>query len=277
MKNNLNRRKFLKTSALAGAAGLTAPMWLSRARAADSPEELTSVLTATNATGNSASADLWHRDTPEMVAAALKDIPAAGPGPFQESWDSIQQNYKDPDWFRDGKFGIMMHWGIYSVPAHGSEWYVRYMYGGNGRHAVAHRALRAADEVRLQGFSADVHRREVGSRRLGGAVQKGRRQICPRPRRASRRLFQLGQRINPYNAKNYGPHRDLDGDLIKAVRKVGLKTGISDHSSFHFQFIPRPARQRAANTTRSGRLLWRRRPQQRRPRQIHARLGRQTD
>jgi alpha-L-fucosidase len=44
--------------------------------------------------------------------------------------------------------------------------------------------------------------------------------------------------INPYNAVNYGPHRDLDGDLITAVRKVGLKTGISDHSSFHFVFIP---------------------------------------
>ena len=24
-----------------------------------------------------------------------------------------------------------MHWGLYAVPAHGSEWYVRYMYGGN--------------------------------------------------------------------------------------------------------------------------------------------------
>jgi len=44
--------------------------------------------------------------------------------------------------------------------------------------------------------------------------------------------------INPYNAKNYGPHRDIDGDLIKALEKAGLKTGISDHSFFHFQFIP---------------------------------------
>ena len=66
-----------------------------------------------------------------MVAAALKDIPEPPPGPFKESWESIQQNYKDPEWFRDGKFGIYMHWGIYSVPAHASEWYVRYMYGGN--------------------------------------------------------------------------------------------------------------------------------------------------
>src|ERR1035438_9516295 len=120
MKTPFSRRKFLKTSTLAGAAGLTAPMWLSRARAADSPEELTSVLTATNVPV--ASPDVWRRDTPELVAAALKDITDAGPGPFQENWDSIGQNYKDPDWFRDGKFGIYMHWGIYSVPAHGSEW-----------------------------------------------------------------------------------------------------------------------------------------------------------
>ena len=47
-------------------------------------------------------------------------------------------------------------------------------------------------------------------------------------------------KVNPFNAKNYGPKRDLDGDLIAAVRKVGLKTGISDHSFFHFQFIPTP-------------------------------------
>jgi hypothetical protein len=100
MKTPYTRRKFLKASAFAAAAGVSTPLWLSRARAADSPEELTSVLTTTNVPA--ASPDVWRRDTPELVAAALKDIPAAGPGPFQESWDSIGQNYKDPDWFRDG-------------------------------------------------------------------------------------------------------------------------------------------------------------------------------
>src|ERR1700677_279042 len=86
--------------------------------------------TAPNGAQGGANARL-PRDTPEMVAAALKDIPAPPPGPYQESWDSIQQNYKDPEWFRDAKFGIYMHLGIFSVPAHASEWYVRYMYGGN--------------------------------------------------------------------------------------------------------------------------------------------------
>jgi len=33
-----------------------------------------------------------------------------------------------PDWYRDGKFGIFIHWGLYSVPAFGNEWYPRNMY-----------------------------------------------------------------------------------------------------------------------------------------------------
>jgi len=239
MNTEFSRRKFLKTSALAGAAGLTVPWWLSRARATDSPEELTSALTTTNAPA--ASPDLWHRDTPELVAAALKDIPAAGPGPFLESWDSIQQNYKDPDWFRDGKFGIYMHWGIYSVPAHQSEWYVRYMYGGN------------------QGIM-DWH-----TEHFGPPTKFGYKDFLPQftaarwdpdawadlfKQAGAKYVFAPGEhhdgfsnwdsKVNPFNAKNYGPHRDLDGDLIAAVRKTGLKTGLSDHSFFHFQFIPTP-------------------------------------
>jgi hypothetical protein len=34
-----------------------------------------------------------------------------------------------PGWFRDAKFGIFMHWGLYAVPAHASEWYEKHLYG----------------------------------------------------------------------------------------------------------------------------------------------------
>ena len=33
-----------------------------------------------------------------------------------------------PDWFRRAKFGIFIHWGLYSVPAFSNEWYSRKMY-----------------------------------------------------------------------------------------------------------------------------------------------------
>jgi alpha-L-fucosidase len=156
----------------------------------------------------------------------------------------------------------MMHWGIYSVPAHASEWYVRYMYGGNKGVMDWHTEhFGPPTKFGYKDFLPMFTAAKWDPDAWAALFKKGRRQIRPRPRRASRRLFQLGQRVNPYNAKNYGPHRDLDGDLIKAVRKVGLKTGISDHSFFHFVFIPRPARQRFVEyDPEVGRLLQRRGP-----------------
>src|SRR3954467_1703120 len=71
-------------------------------------------------------------ETPEIVAAAAGAPPAIPAGPDKPDWESIRQNYKAPEWFRDAKFGIMMHWGLYSVPADGSEWYVHHMYGNPG-------------------------------------------------------------------------------------------------------------------------------------------------
>jgi len=47
---------------------------------------------------------------------------------FKPNWESIKKNYKDPEWFNNQKFGIFIHWGVYSVPAFGSEWYPRNMY-----------------------------------------------------------------------------------------------------------------------------------------------------
>src|SRR5262249_12118831 len=48
-------------------------------------------------------------------------------GPFQPSWESLTQNYKCPDWFRDAKFGIWAHWSAQCVPEQG-DWYARNMY-----------------------------------------------------------------------------------------------------------------------------------------------------
>ena len=48
-------------------------------------------------------------------------------GPFSDDWDSLG-NYQVPEWYRNAKFGIFIHWGVYSVPAFGNEWYPRQMY-----------------------------------------------------------------------------------------------------------------------------------------------------
>ena len=47
---------------------------------------------------------------------------------YKPEIDSIRASYTFPKWFIDGKFGIFIHWGVYSLPAFGSEWYARNMY-----------------------------------------------------------------------------------------------------------------------------------------------------
>ena len=38
------------------------------------------------------------------------------------------QRYQVPEWYQDAKFGVFLHWGLFSVPAYESEWYARFMY-----------------------------------------------------------------------------------------------------------------------------------------------------
>jgi alpha-L-fucosidase len=74
---------------------------------------------------------IWRRasakyDVPR--AAILKEVDTIGhQDPFRPDWESLQK-YEAPEWYKDAKFGIFIHWGVYSVPAFGNEWYPRNMY-----------------------------------------------------------------------------------------------------------------------------------------------------
>jgi alpha-L-fucosidase len=48
---------------------------------------------------------------------------------YRATWESLQ-THEIPEWFRDAKFGIYFHWGLYSVPAYKNEWYSHWMYVG---------------------------------------------------------------------------------------------------------------------------------------------------
>uniref|UniRef100_A0A0N5CBH5 Putative alpha-L-fucosidase n=1 Tax=Strongyloides papillosus TaxID=174720 RepID=A0A0N5CBH5_STREA len=51
-------------------------------------------------------------------------------GYFVPTWDSLD-NRPLPSWYDESKFGIFMHWGVYSVPAYNSEWLWYHWKGEN--------------------------------------------------------------------------------------------------------------------------------------------------
>jgi len=63
--------------------------------------------------------------TQNEVLQQVDDVIASGP--FSDTWQSLSA-YQPPKWYQDAKFGIFIHWGVYSVPAFGNEWYPRAMY-----------------------------------------------------------------------------------------------------------------------------------------------------
>ncbi|MGH9553195.1 MAG: alpha-L-fucosidase, partial [Terriglobales bacterium] len=73
----------------------------------------------------------WQKASAKYDAprtAILNDVDrVAHQGPFRPDWESLQK-YQVPGWYKDAKFGIFIHWGVYSVPAFGNEWYPRNMY-----------------------------------------------------------------------------------------------------------------------------------------------------
>ena len=77
-------------------------------------------------------------------AALLKQVDNADhQGPFRADWESLQK-YEVPEWYKDAKFGIFIHWGVYSVPAFGNEWYPRNMYvpGSPSTSTISQRTAR---------------------------------------------------------------------------------------------------------------------------------------
>lgn len=160
-------------------------------------------------------------------------------GPFQPTWESIRTNYKTPSWFADAKFGLFLHWGLYAVPAHGSEWYVRYMYGGNPAFVRWHTEhFGPPDKFGYKDF-IPLFTAEKWEPDAWAELFKKSGAIYVIPSGEHHDGFSLwASAINKYNAKAMGPKRDLIGDLAVAVRKQGLKYGISNHSNAHFNFIP---------------------------------------
>src|SRR5210317_2006788 len=47
---------------------------------------------------------------------------------YEPNFESLEQVNPVPEWFKDAKFGIYFHWGVYAVPAFSNEWYPRTMY-----------------------------------------------------------------------------------------------------------------------------------------------------
>jgi alpha-L-fucosidase len=152
------------------------------------------------------------------------------------TWESVSQ-HTAPDWYRDAKFGIGMHWGLYAVPAHGSEWYVKHMYGNPQMIQWHTEHFGPLDKFGYKDFIPLFTAAKFNADEWADLFARaGARYVMPTAEHHDG--FALwDSALTTFNAKQMGPHRDLIGELAVAVRKKGLKFGVTNHRIEHFDFI----------------------------------------
>ncbi len=158
-------------------------------------------------------------------------------GPFRSDWESLQA-YKVPAWYMDAKFGIFIHWGVYSVPAYGNEWYPRNMYNEgsdeNKHHVARYGAL---DKFGYKDFIPQFKAEKFDPAAWARLFKdSGAKYVVPVfEHHDGFAMYDCG--LSDWTAVKMGPRRDLWGDLAKAVRAEGLHLGASSHRVEHNFFL----------------------------------------
>lgn len=177
------------------------------------------------------------QDSARNIAKQVEKVRAANAHrstPFHADWDSLAQ-YRTPEWFRDAKFGIFLHWGVYSVPAYANEWYSRNMYIRDNdayKHQVA--TYGPLSKFGYKDFIPMFKAEHFDPKAwVDLFAQAGARYVVPVAEHCDG-FAMYASDITPWNASLMGPKRDVVGELATATRARGLRFGVSSHVAEHW-------------------------------------------
>ena len=156
---------------------------------------------------------------------------------FRPSWESLRQ-YTVPDWYLDAKFGIFIHWGVYSVPAFGNEWYSREMYQQGSKPYEHHLATYGTQaEVGYKDLIARFKAERFDPQAWAHLfAQAGAKYVVPVAEHHDG-FAMYRSRLSDWTAATRGPKRDVLGELAKAIRAEGMRFGTSSHRAEHNWFF----------------------------------------
>ncbi len=158
-------------------------------------------------------------------------------GRFKPTWDSLGQ-YRVPRWYEDIKFGVFIHWGVYSVPAYSSEWYPRGMYIKGTKEYEHH--IKTYGEHKNFGYKDFIPRFKAEkfdpSEWAELFKDAGAQYVIPVGEHHDG--FQMyASDISEWNAAQKGPMRNVLGELYEEFDKKGLTKGVSTHRVEHWFFM----------------------------------------
>jgi alpha-L-fucosidase len=182
-----------------------------------------------------------------LALAGLAGSTFAADTTYQPRWVSLDRR-PTPGWFQDAKFGVFIHWGVYSVPAWApvgqyAEWY--------WKNISNHSPTNAWWQFHEKNYGANFQYQDFAPRFTAELFNP--KQWADVFVRAGVKYVVLTSKHHdgfalwpsaeasrdwgrPWNAAETGPKQDLVGELAAATRARGLKFGI--YYSFYEWFNP---------------------------------------
>ena len=170
----------------------------------------------------------------------------------KEKYDTSHESlssYDVPQWYSEGKLGVFMHLSLFSVPAYKNEWYAANMYytpdnpnmqryPEYGRSFSDHHIKTYGDRKNfgykdfiplftLDKFDADYY---------ADLIDKSGAAYFAAPAVHHDGFAMWDSKEIEWNAAKMGPKRDVVGELTEAMRKKGIKTGVSTHYGRHWKY-----------------------------------------
>lgn len=158
-------------------------------------------------------------------------------GPFSPEWPSLE-NYHVPEWYEDAKLGIFIHWGVYSVPAFGSEWYPRHMYQQGSKEFEHHvKTFGSQDKFGYKDFIPQFTAPKFNPDEWAAIFKDAGAQYVVPVAEHHDGFAMYATKLCRWNSVEMGPKRDVIGQLFEAFRKVGLTACLSSHRAEHWWFL----------------------------------------
>ncbi len=174
---------------------------------------------------------------------------------YEANWKSLRK-YEVPGWFQDAKLGIFIHWGVYSVPAFGSEWYGRHMYmdtanfsaqlyhKSDGPHRVYKHHIKTWGDPKKFGYKDFIPlfkgEKFNADEWISIFKKAGARYVVPvAEHHDGFAMYNSG--LTRWNSVDMGPKRDVLKELMDAGRKRGMKVGSSSHYAFNWTYFNKKA------------------------------------
>lgn len=184
-----------------------------------------------------------------LAASGLTvSLAQAEDAPFQPNWASLSKHEAAPEWFRDTKLGIYFHWGVYSVPAHASEWYPRLMHlPGHGAYKHHLKKYGHPSKFGYHDFAPMFKAEKFDPEEWAELFEQTGARFAGPVAEHHDGFSMWDSEVTPWNARDVGPKRDITGELAVSLRKRGMQLITTFHHARHLQRYDKPMKVKEFN------------------------------